>query len=65
MKTSSQILKIFGRYNKLIGHGKEKRITDNIQVPGSAQRVVPFTEIETQLKKQLWREGNELSFTNV
>lgn len=36
VKKSIQIQKILRRYNKLIAHGKEKRVTHNFQVPGSA-----------------------------
>lgn len=64
MKKSSQIQKIFRRCNKLIGHGKEKRVTDKFQVPGSAQ-TVPFAEIGSEVKKQIRMGGNEFNVVNI
>lgn len=64
MKKSSQIQKIFRRLNKSIGHEKEKRVTDKFQVPGSAQ-TVPFAEIESEVKKQIQKGGNEFNARNI
>lgn len=64
MKKSSQIQNILKRCNKLIGYGKEKRVTDKFQVPGSAQ-TVPFAEIESEVKKQIRKGGNEFNVVNM